>query len=263
MSCEDCPLSLSCWSGALMGSESNRHGYPKNVEDRRVWQEGITLCPVCEQLCIITYKWGEAIEAFNCGAYTFPGRTDMRLQPGDAYYFQGVHVGTVMSHDGIGVTVSRRGLDNEKSSPLDGQDFTFERHRCEGRTQLRNGWAVWYQGYINEGPLYVVREVDSAPSAHPGDHIWVKLCPECFTDYLERADARTDLLWTKNELCLLAPGAVQEGTRVWGLKTAMLNTKAEAVPGWSDDPYNRTFWPSGCPYPDGVYHLEKTARYDL
>jgi hypothetical protein len=43
----------------------------------------------------------------------------------------------------------------------------------------------------------------------------------------------------------------------------MLNTKAEAVPGWSDVPLHRTYWPRGCPFPHGVYQLEQAYRYEL
>jgi hypothetical protein len=218
-----------------MGGEKGRVSYPKRVEDRAVWQDSVAMCPVCEKLCIIAYKWGEAIEAFNCGAYTFPGRVSPHLQPGEAFFYRGVHVGTVVGKDGVGLTVSRRGQDNEASDPLDGQDFTFERHHCPGRQLNEQGWAVWYNGFYHEGPLYVVREEDTAPSAHPGDHIWMKICPLCLRAYLNKLS-----MDAKHEGLYLAPKTVIAFNTMHPagkqLVEAIVETKSDIIPDWKRYP---------------------------
>lgn len=217
MSCEDCPLSLSCWSGALLGKERSRVGYAKDVKDRAVWQESVTLCPVCEKLCVITYKHHKALEALEEGLYAHA--LPMLSEDSDFYV------------RGVNITAAKRRLDNGTSSPLDGQDFTLERHHCEGRTLNEQGWAVWYNGFYQEGPLYVVREDDSAPSAHPGDHIWVKICPLCLRAYLNKLS-----MDAKHEGLYLAPRSVVEFNTMQPsgkhLVDAMLATKRDNIPGW-------------------------------
>ncbi len=239
--CSECPISLSCWSGALLGKESSRIGYAKNVKDRAVWQESVTVCPVCEQLCIITYKHGEALEAFDAGLYSAPVQhtcdllEQSLLRPGDGYFFRGAEVGRSVRKDGTGCTFSMKGLGDDTSSPLDGLDFTLERHHCPGRQLNEQGWAVWYNGFYQEGPLFVVREDDTAPSAHPNDHIWMKVCPLCMRAYLNKLS-----MDAKHEGLYLAPRSIVEFNTMHPtgdqLKDAIVATKADIIPGWKPYP---------------------------